>query len=76
MVATGEKLSKHQLKHETTIKKLRATAKETEATMSQLQTQLANERATIARQAEELKAAEKAKGLSRTGAPVIGAACR
>ena len=54
-----------QLKHETTIKRLRAASKETEATVARLQEQMAEAQQTIAQQADELKAAERARGADR-----------
>jgi len=54
-----------QLKHETTIKRLRAAAKETDATVARLQEQLSEAQQTIARQTDELKAADRARGPRR-----------
>ena len=65
LLLPGEALSVQQLKHETTIKRLRAASKETEATVARLQEQMAEAQQTIAQQADELKAAERARGADR-----------
>jgi hypothetical protein len=61
----GEALSVQQLKHETTIKRLRATAKETDATVARLQEQLTATQQTVAQQQEELQAAARMQGAHR-----------
>ena len=59
-----------QLKHETTIKRLRAAAKESEAAMARVQEKLVEAQQTIVQQAEELKTAERVKGVFDSCRPV------
>ena len=65
LMMEGEKLAKEQLKSSTTIKKLKAQDKEHETKIAQLNAQNDEHTRKIAALTEELKLAERQKGMQR-----------